>query len=609
MKPNERSGGGDLLLEPLSAYKKYYGQMFRKNCNSCFDRLMQQAGLNAEANRRTVSAYESERKNLAEIEGKLSKYKRLKGLLIALIVLGAVLCAVGVLCFIASDDWLIPLVLLFAGVACVLCGALLRAKKIKPLLEQTQEKQAEHRQKADALLSEAWAQMTPLNDLFEDRLTKQLIRETVPALVLDDCFDVRRYDYLNGKYGYGKEDDPAASTLGVVTGEISGNPFVEDRRLLQTMGTQVYTGSITIHWTTTHTDSEGHTVTEHHSQTLTASVTKPKPFYRTETRLIYGNEAAPGLHFSRAPAHAEDLSEKARARKVKKGLKSIRKKQAAAMGEGGSSFTEMGNSEFDVLFGALDRDNEVEFRLLFTPLAQKNLLALLTDAEGFGDDFRMIKDGCLNYILSEHAAGWDMREDRTRYASYSVDLARKSFLDFNEQYFRSLYFDLAPLLSIPLYTQQKPQEYLYRGSERSFTRKETEFAVNNMDPTYFAPRTAATKSILKTTFLDRDGKSDRVRVTANAFEAHEQVDYVSEWGGDGYLHEIPVPWVEYVPVSETRVVKLKEIGLSDRDFSAEAVRGKYRAAMQKYGQKFGYGHGILCCLVDDADDSFDKTFE
>ena len=31
----------------------------------------------------------------------------------------------------------------------------------------------------------------------------------------------------------------------------------------------------------------------------------------------------------------------------------------------------MANNEFDALFNGDDRDNEVEFRLLFTPLAQK----------------------------------------------------------------------------------------------------------------------------------------------------------------------------------------------------------------------------------------------
>ncbi len=607
MSNESQERGSEPLLEPLAAYKTYYAAAFRACCDRCLDGLTERSGVNAEENRLTVKEYDAARKKVADLEGTLAKYRRGKRLLTALIVLGGVLSAFSVLLACVSD--LIWLCLLPVGVAMIVTGALVRSKKIAPLLKQGEEKKGELERKAEELLRKAWEQTAPLNALFEDTLTRRLIREAVPPIVLDDRFEMRRYDYLNGKYGYGKYDDPESSVLGVLTGEIAGNPFVVERQLIHAMGVQVYTGSITIHWTTTRTDANGRLVTDHHSQTLTASVTKPKPFYRTETRLIYGNEAAPDLHFSRSPAHAEDLSEKERERKVKKGAKHIRKKQEEAM-EAGGGFTEMGNAEFDVLFGALDRDNEVQFRLLFTPLAQRNLLALIKDEEGYGDDFRMVKDGCLNYIYSEHSAGWDMNETRTRYASYSVDLIRRNFLEFNEQYFRSLYFDLAPLLSVPLYQQQKPREYLYgEDYPRAFPRPETEFAVNRMDPACFAPPTASTASLLKTNFLSREGKSDVVRVTANAYETYSRVDYVTELGGDGLMHEIPVPWVEYIPVSSTRVVKLKEIGLSDRDFYAEATGGKYRAAMQKYGQMHGYGHGILCCVVDDSDASFDETFE
>lgn len=52
----------------------------------------------------------------------------------------------------------------------------------------------------------------------------------------------------------------------------------------------------------------------------------------------------------------------------------------------------MGDAEFDVLWGATDRDHEVEFRLLFTPLAKKQLLDLMKDKEiAYGDNFNFFK--------------------------------------------------------------------------------------------------------------------------------------------------------------------------------------------------------------------------
>lgn len=593
------------VLEPLSAYKTQYKTAFEKNCGDYFDGLVKKSGIDLAENRKTVAAYEAQNRLLSETERRLKRFRCFRVLLIIWIVLGAVFLAVSIVLLLRSS-FLAGGVLLGLGIVSVVLSAVLLVRSVVPVLRKNEEAVEKLKKKAEELLARARKQMEPLNALFENNTTKPLIEKTVPLLHLDENFNVRRYDYLSGKYGYGK-DDPAASTIGILTGEIVGNPFVEERVLVHSMGSRTYTGSIVIHWETVHTDSEGHTRTTHHSQTLTASVTRPEPVYREETRLVYGNEAAPDLHFSRRPTHAENDSERELARKVGRGVKKIRKRQKEAM-KHGKSFTEMGNAEFDALFGAIDRDDDVQFRLLFTPLAQKNLLALMKDKAGFGDDFYLRKSGCLNYVSSEHSARWDMEERCERYRSYSADIARERFMSFHEQYFRALYFDLAPLLSIPLYQQHKPHEYLYRDSyPRCFTRQETEYAVNRLDPAVFAPVGAATKSILKTTFLSMDGKSDRVRVTASAYRAEPRTEFVSVFGGDGAFHQVPVHWTEYIPISADTDVCMKEFGLSEREFRAEADRGSLRPAIGKYGAlAYGYRHGILCCVVPGEAPQFDQ---
>lgn len=55
---------------------------------------------------------------------------------------------------------------------------------------------------------------------------------------------------------------------------------------------------------------------------------------------------------------------------VKRETKKLEQKEEKAT-KNGENFTVMANNEFDALFNGDDRDNEVEFRLLFTPLAQK----------------------------------------------------------------------------------------------------------------------------------------------------------------------------------------------------------------------------------------------
>ena len=599
---------GDDILEPLKAYQTRYESEFRRNCEEYFDGLVKESGIDAAENRKTVGTYNAQTRLVEESKRVLSRLKGLRALFIAMIVIGIIL-AIAAVVFFVGDDTTLGAILCAVGGVLLVAGIGLLVGIALPRIRENEKKREERQKKANELLQRAWQQMAPLNALFENNVTKTLIEKTVPLIRLDDYFNVRRYDYLSGKYGYAASEDPERSTIGILTGEIIGNPFVVDRAIIESMGSCTYTGSLVITWATYEKDGKGNRVVVHHSQTLTASVTHPKPYYSEQTRLIYGNEAAPDLHFSRRPSHVEDLSEKEREGKVKRGAKKIRKKQQKSLGRGGS-FTEMGNHEFDVLFGALDRDNDVQFRLLFTPLAQKNLLALLADGKNYGDDFSMRKAGCLNYISSEHSAQWDMEENRERYYSYNIDGARALFLKFNCDYFKSLYFDLAPLLSIPLYQQHKPREYIYHEEyPRNFTVQESEYAVNRMDPAAFAPPSAATPSILKTRFLSKDGESDRLNVTANAYTAVGHTDFVSVFGGDGRFHSVPVDWIEYVPIQSNTVVEMKELGLSDREFFKEANSGVYRTATEKYGQRAcGYNHGILCCVVPGDEIGFNADF-
>ena len=236
------------------------------------------------------------------------------------------------------------------------------------------------------------------------------------------------------------------------------------------------------------------------------------------------------------------------------------------------------------------------------------MLALMTDKAGYGDDFTMRKQRCLNFVSTEHSAGWDPDVNYKRYVSYSADLAKESFLNFNCEYFRSLFFDLAPILSIPLYQQHKPHEYIYPESyHRNYTPYESEFLVNRMGQGAFCHPESDTQAILKTEFLKKEGKSDRVRVTAYSYRTEERVDFVPELGGDGFMHDVPVHWVEYIPIVRTRTAAIRELGLSDKQFDDSASGGALQDVLRARLSR-GYGHGILCCTTEDEDTPFDGAF-
>ena len=369
------------LLEPAAGYRNYYSDAFKKNAEDLFEELVKQSGIDREANKKTAEAYRKQKDEAGGLSKKLSGKKALRVLLWVLFALGII---VGIYGITIPNALVIAIPLIVAAGAVVLIFAVLK-KQIKALKEEL----ATAEQKAADLLAEANRQMAPLLALFDSGMTSDLIQKTVPKLVIDPRFEMKRYDYMNGKYGLVEGRDENASLLGLLSGEILGNPFLVEKHRVHRMGTEVYTGHLTISWTETYRDSDGKTHTRVRTQVLTATVTKPKPFYSTETRLIYGNDAAPDLSFSHEKTHAERMSEKQRASYVKSETKKIRKQAKKDV-----SFTEMANEEFDAIFNGTERDHEVQFRLLFTPLAQKNLMDIMTGGSPYGDDFDFIKRKC-----------------------------------------------------------------------------------------------------------------------------------------------------------------------------------------------------------------------
>ncbi len=314
------------------------------------------------------------------------------------------------------------------------------------------------------------------------------------------------------------------------------------------MGEKTYTGSITIHWTTT-SRVNNRTVTNHHTQVLTASINRPFPLYTEQSYLVYGNDAAPTLMFSRQDSNAEHLTEKQIDKLVNKEIKKLEKKSEKSISQG-SNYTVLGNSEFEVLWGATNRNNEVQFRMLFTPLAQKQLLQLMKEKTiGFGDDFDFIKHKKINIIIPEHLAQIKLNIAPSYFHDYDVDVIKTRFIDYQNAYFRHLYFTFATVLAIPLYQQTKTQEYIYKDlydSHVSFF--EHEETVNKMDESLFKHPLSVTRNILKTNIVKTDEHTDIIKVTSYGFRTEPRIEYETRMGGDGRLHTIPIKWDEYIPV-------------------------------------------------------------
>lgn len=502
-----------VIYNPLEDYENKFKSLHSENTNSFFEKLVKQSGVDIEKNRQTVKLYNEYRENLRKFKRKLNWLRFFRVLMIITILL-------------------IPLVIL----------------KTTPKIKQLRTDIEEADKRADELLREANNQMLPLNSLFTSRDALQLIEETIPLISFDEHFSVRQEMDMKTNYDFCEQNENEQSTLDTLAGSYNENPFLFENKFVHTMGTETYHGYKTIHWTESYIDGDGKRKTRTRSQTLHATVTKPKPYYSTQVVLNYCSQGGPELEFSRDASHLEQKSEKQIERYVARGERRLKRKTDKALREN-DDFVSMSNSDFEVLFDALDRTDEVQFRTLFTPLAQTNMVSLILSRTGYGDDFNFFKTRRTNRIVSNHSQGRAIKLVPADYASYSFDEIKNNFVCKNEEYFKAVYFDFAPVLAIPVY-QERPVHSLkpLPDYSRLYSFKECEVLANSVDYKYVVHPDTKTKAILKPSFVGSDGKADEMCITAYSYDIEKRVDIVSVYGDDGHYHNVSVEWDDYLPL-------------------------------------------------------------
>ncbi len=505
-----------MIYNPLEEFDTKFKNLHLQNTEKYLEELVVQSGINVEENRKTVKEYINLKENLPKIKKKFNLWRILRVLMIITI-------------------FLIPLVII----------------KITPKIRALRSEIEQADKRIEELFALAHQQMAPLNSLFTDRDVLNIIESTIPMLSFAPCFSFEQETNMTINYDFTDHTSNEQSIVDVLAGHYNENPFLFEKKLFHRMGVEVYHGYKTIHWTETYRGSDGKTRTRTRTQTLHASVTKPKPFYHTQVVLNYCAQGGPELSFTRDATHLERRSDKEINRYVKKGEKKLKKKNANAIKQN-ESFMSMSNSYFEVLFDALDRTHEVQFRTLFTPLAQTNMVALIRSQSGYGDDFNFIKQNRTNQIISQHSQERKLSLPPSEYFSYSFDVIKESFIRKNTDYFKAVYFDFAPLWAIPIY-QERPVHSLDPIPEYSqkYSYQECEALSNKVSTEYVVHPQTKTPAILKSSFVGTTNDIDEICISAYSYNIVPRIDIIPVRGEDGKWHNVPVPWDDYVPLEQT----------------------------------------------------------
>ena len=502
-----------VIYNPLEEFESKYRELHLKNASEFFESLVQQSGIDIEQNRETVRVYNGYKENIAELKKKVNKLRFWRVIMCITILL-------------------IPIVI----------------KKTTPKIKELRKEIEEADQRADAVLEEANRQMLPLNALFTERDAIVLIEKTIPMISFDKCFSVEQEMDMKINYDFKENNNKEQSTVEVLAGRYNDNPFLFENKLVHRMGMETYHGYKTIHWTETYRDSDGKTRTRSKSERLHATVTKPKPFYKTQIVLNYCSQGGPDLTFSRDASHLDRKSERAIERYIDRGERKLDRKTDQAISQN-DDFMSMSNTDFEVLFDALDRSNEVQFRTLFTPLAQTNMVDLILSKIGYGDDFNFIKSKRTNSIISEHSQERDIYLLPDNYTSYSYDIIKENFIGKNQEFFKAVYFDFAPIWAIPIY-QERPVHSLKPIPDYSqvYSLKECEALANAVGYSFVAHPNTKSQVILKSAFVRSKDNVDETCITAYSYDIRKRVEVVSVYGGDGSYHDVSVTWKEYFPL-------------------------------------------------------------
>lgn len=551
-----------------------YGAVLSKhknNVNQYFDNLVQQSQIDISGNRQNTKKVNALRLAISTSEKKIKKLTFGKKFFLSLGIIGFILFGLcNVYSFLrhraitsANSPQQISLIVAYAALLPVAIGSILLTylvfkRKIisMQLTKEKLEKSLEEKLKI------GYDQTKPLLDLIDYDTLGIFIPQTLPFLNLDPNFRLARLYEMKEKFNFSDKSDNNTTICFTRSGTMMDYPFVVAKKLTMTMGTKMYHGQLTISWVST-TTINGKTYNNVKTQILHAHVIKPCPYYNYETAFYFAHDNTPKLSYSRTPSsiNTVNLDEKSYYKFTKKLDKETDKSYRQIIKKN-PGFQLLSNTEFEGLYQAFDRNNEVDYRILFTPLAQQQMLKLFKDRQNtYGDAYNIHKKSKITKVSADFLNDMHLYDKPEDYQSHDYDEIKNRFTSYNNTNFKSFYMGLAPVLAVPSYTTvvpviEPPLQSIDKQNYSVFQHEEAAHAYNSSFHILEHSETA-TPAILKTSYISSNEQNDTVDVNAYSFKKVLRTDYVPVYGGDGMMHDVPVEWTEYIPLQKHSVIELE----------------------------------------------------
>ena len=546
-------------FSPVKFYNTVGKKEFSDNAEVYFEELTKKSNIDVDENKATVKKIKSLEEKLNKLSKKLNILRGFTAFFIVLCVVSFIVAAIGIVMLVYDGDLLTGVLMIVFGILCGIGFILLIVLYFNKQIKNNSKIEESLKKEYNTQLLIAKNQLAPLINSFTFKDFVNVVNKTNNNFTLDDQLEPEKLLMLDNLFNFNPKLTDNDSLFEVESGNIEKNPFIRLLILEEVTRDKVYTGTRVVSWVVTVSNGKGGTYTTTRTQTLVAHYSAPAAFYGKCSYVIYGNEAAPDLKFSRNPSgYNYNKGEKDLKKFIKSRSKTIQDKYNDSMSKGGS-FTPISNMEFESLFYALDRNNEQQYRLLFTPLAQRNLVDLISKETPYGDDFSFQKFKKLNIISSSHSQT-KISMNLDQYIGYwDYEALKNDYLNEMNKEHTSLYFDLAPLLCIPLYQMSEPSVFNPMENLTHISIYEAEAFVNHMKEELFIHPDAKTPQILKLNFIKSKNNTDVFEVCSYAFDKIQRIAEVPVVAGNGSTYLVPVVWYEYIPVSRTTKVAMAKI--------------------------------------------------
>jgi hypothetical protein len=225
----------------------------------------------------------------------------------------------------------------------------------------------------------------------------------------------------------------------------------------------------------------------------------------------------------------------------------------------------MDNPEFDRYFPC-QRNNEIQFRTLFSPLAQEEMVKLMK----IKNDYHFSKHQTLNIITSPYFNSINFDVNYTPFINlFDYNDIKNAFINVNKQFFKDIYFMFAPILVIPLYQQYEYRQPLFeKAKQKLLSYVQNESIANTMhDINLFKHPQSVTDNILKTKRIFANSLYEINEIIAYGYRSSTRVVIVPVTDFEAGLVNVPVTVIDYFSVQKSTYIANSLVEQTTRDFN------------------------------------------